>query len=165
MTTGCPFCHTSIRKSVFDESPNFLAIYNLAPIFPGHSLIIPKKHLKSVDELSDVELSEMTLFARKTTRLLQKVFKAESFNWSLQDKEHAGQTQAHLHLHIVLRFPGDLPEPGDWYPRVQQNTQEILDSESREKLSPEEINRIVLKIKKLKYMRIRSKKLNRKKRS
>jgi bis(5'-adenosyl)-triphosphatase len=144
----CPFCETTIQDSAFAISRNFLAVYNLAPILPGHSLIIPIKHVQSVLELTPDELSEMTSFACRVTRVLIKVFNAEAFNWSIQDKEIAGQTLAHLHMHIVLRFEGDLPSPGDWYPELRKNLSEILDSNSRQKLSTSEMKQIVDRLRK-----------------
>lgn len=145
---SCPFCDTRIADAVFARSENFLAVYNLAPIFPGHSLVIPRNHIESIMDLGDEKLAEMMVFSRKVTGLLLRVFKAESFNWSLQDKEAAGQTIAHLHMHIVPRVIGDLPDPGDWYPRIMKNYGEILDSATREKLSSEEMFRIVAKLRK-----------------
>ena len=54
---NCPFCHTSIADAVFARSDNFLAVYNIAPIFPGHSLIIPRKHIESVMGLDEEKLT------------------------------------------------------------------------------------------------------------
>jgi bis(5'-adenosyl)-triphosphatase len=145
----CPFCDPSIEDAVFARSEHFLALYNLAPIFPGHSLVIPRRHILSVMELTSEELTEMVLFIRKVTELLIQEFRAEAFNWSVQDREAAGQSVAHQHTHIVLRYPGDLPEPGDWYPRIQQNYGEILDSKFREKLSRPEMQQIVEKLRRI----------------
>lgn len=140
---SCPFCDPSMEDSVFSETENFIAAYNIAPIFPGHSLIIPKKHIESVQDLENNELSEMMIFARQATNVLLRVFKTDAFNWSLQDREIAGQTLAHLHLHIVLRYPNDLPDPGDWYPEIQNNYSEILDSASRKRITRDEMRKIV----------------------
>lgn len=142
----CPFCQTTIADAVFARSENFLAVYNVAPILPGHTLIIPRNHIESVMDLDEEEMTEMMRFTRKVTTFLMEVFRAEAFNWSVQDKEIAGQSVAHLHLHIVLRYPGDFPDPGDWYPQVRHNYEEILDSESRLKLEPDELEKIVQKL-------------------
>lgn len=146
MSVKCPFCGPEIGDAVFARSKHFLAVYNVAPILPGHSLIIPRNHIKSVLELDEERMQEMMSFARKVTKLLQKVFQTEGFNWSLQDKEIAGQTIAHLHMHIVLRYPGDLHEPGDWYPKVSNNINQVLDSSARERLSEEEMEKIVARL-------------------
>ena len=116
----CPFCRPWISEAVFAESQNFMAVYNIAPILPGHSLIVPKRHLESILDLSENELSEMMIFARKVTTVLLEVFHAEAFDWSVQDKEAAGQTISHLHLHMVPRLVGDLNEPGNWYPEISR---------------------------------------------
>jgi bis(5'-adenosyl)-triphosphatase len=142
----CPFCKPTIKESVFAESAGFMAIYNIAPILAGHSLIIPKNHIHSILELSKDALSEMTLFSQGVTTLLLKTFIAEAFNWSVQDKEFAGQTVSHLHLHIVPRYPYDLPSPGDWYPMIEKNFSDILDETSRQRLTSEQLKQIVLRL-------------------
>lgn len=124
-----------------------MAVYNIAPILPGHTLIVPKRHLGTILDLNDTELSEMMIFARKVTTVLLEVFHAEAFDWSVQDKAAAGQTIFHLHMHLVPRSEGDLKEPGDWYPEIKNNYRKILDSEKRKKLIPEEMKQIVSKLK------------------
>jgi bis(5'-adenosyl)-triphosphatase len=151
---NCPFCATEIKNSVFSESENFLAIYNVAPILPGHTLVVPKKHITSMLDLPDTGLSEMMLFAKKVTHILLEVFNSDSFNWSVQDNSAAGQTVSHLHLHIVPRFEGDMPNPGDWYPKIDNNYKEMLDSKSRSKLSQNQMEKIVLKLRDFEKNRI-----------
>jgi bis(5'-adenosyl)-triphosphatase len=134
-------------ETVFAESENFLAIYNLAPILAGHSLIIPRKHVLSLLDLSDAEYHELMIFAKEVTNILLKAFNSDSFNWSIQDNHAAGQTVLHLHLHIVPRLVGDMSDPGDWYPEISNNYKEILDSNNRYRLSREEMGIIVSKLK------------------
>ncbi len=144
----CPFCEITISEAAFARSTNFLAIYNIAPILPGHSLIIPIKHIESLLALPADELNEFTLFSRSVTIILLKVFNAEAFNWSIQDKEEAGQSIAHLHLHIVPRYKNDLPDPGDWYPKIRENTNEILDNPARQRIPSNEMRIIVDELRK-----------------
>ncbi len=142
----CPFCYPYVSDVVFVQSENFKALYNIAPIFPGHSLIVPDRHIASILDLGDKELFELILFSRRVTSVLIKVFGADGFNWSLQDKKSAGQTISHLHMHIVPRIKGDSNNPGNWYPKIESNYQEILDSDKRKKLKPEEMKQIISKL-------------------
>ncbi|NJK87576.1 MAG: HIT domain-containing protein [Bacteroidales bacterium] len=139
----CPFCHSKIEESVFAETLLFRAIVNIAPILPGHVLIIPKKHIVRLIELTDDELFEMIKFSRQIIRILENIFKTDAFDWTIQEKEEAGQSIPHLHLHIIPRLKGDLPEPGAWFTLLKNNDHEILDSDKRQKLTNEELVRIV----------------------
>lgn len=147
MFENCPFCEEKILKLTFSESLNFRAVYNIAPVLPGHSMIIPKQHITSIMEFSDEDLNEFILFSREVTKTIITVFECDGFDFSLQEKEEAGQTVDHFHFHIIPRKPGDLPKPGDWYKITQQNEQLLLDSSSRNKLSENEIHEIVNHIK------------------
>jgi diadenosine tetraphosphate (Ap4A) HIT family hydrolase len=146
---NCPFCQNRIQESVFAQSLNFFAIYNIAPIFAGHSLIIPKKHIVSMLNLSETDLSEMILFARKVTHIILRAFNSEAFNWSVQDQEAAGQTIAHLHMHIVPRHNTDMPEAGSWYSKISNNYNRILDSANRTKLTGEQMHQVVVKLRRI----------------
>lgn len=144
--SGCPFCGTNIDESVFAESENFCAIYNIAPILPGHSLIIPKRHLGSLMDLSDSELCEMMIFGRDVVRILLRAFDSAAFNWTIQEGEEAGQTVQHLHMHLIPRESNDLPQPGDWYPLLRKSQLEVIDSDSRPRLTPHEMQEVVARI-------------------
>ncbi len=143
---SCPFCNPSVSDYTFLESDKFLAVYNIAPVLPGHSLIITRAHLTSLMELSEEELYKFVSFSRKAIRILAHVFQTEAFNWTLQEKEEAGQTIAHMHIHILPRKPHDLPEPGEWYPRLMNNIDNIIDSSKRPRLTQTEMKSIVQRL-------------------
>jgi len=135
MADNCLFCRKDVQTRSFASSEGFCAIYNIAPILPGHSLVIPLKHFRSLFDLSDEELGEMMIFARKVTSVLEVVFGCKGFDWSLQDGIAAGQTVPHLHLHIIPRRTGDMPGNEEWYSKILPNEKFLLDSQSRERLN------------------------------
>jgi bis(5'-adenosyl)-triphosphatase len=144
----CPFCVPSIGGSAFLASEHFLAIYNRRPILPGHSLVIPSHHYGRMLDLPDGLLAEMMNFGVRTARLLMQAFQAEAFDWTIQDGWAAGQTVPHLHLHIIPRKKGDLPEPGDWYPELEKSIHGAIDSDKRQQLSDDTFFFIVKQLKK-----------------
>ncbi|HLF26347.1 MAG TPA: HIT domain-containing protein [Anaerolineae bacterium] len=114
----CPFCAETIDAISFLESERFRAIVNVAPILPGHSLIVPKRHVESLVALSDDEIAELVRLSRQAVALLMRVHRSDGFDWTIQESEAAGQSVPHLHLHLIPRTRGDLPQPGDWYIRL-----------------------------------------------
>jgi len=143
----CIFCRSGIAGKSFFKTAHLSAIYNIAPILPGHSLIIPNSHYVSLFDLSDEELSEMMLFARKITAVLKTVFNCDGFDWTIQDGVSAGQTVPHLHMHIIPRKPLDLPESNEWYSQIPKSEESYLDSENRARLNEKEYDEITLKLK------------------
>ncbi|PKP50600.1 MAG: hypothetical protein CVT94_01275 [Bacteroidetes bacterium HGW-Bacteroidetes-11] len=142
METTCPFCKDNINTAAFAEENGFLAIYNHSPILPGHSLVIPSKHISSLFDLSEDEISAFFSFARKVTFFLTKHYKSDAYDWSLQEGESAGQSVDHLHLHIIPRNPGDLPEGEDWYVKLEEQRKQKIDEPGRAILSELEYNNI-----------------------
>ena len=135
----CPFCATSVTDMSFIESPRFRAIVNVAPILPGHSLVVPKRHVESLLALSDEEVAEMVNLSRRAVALLTRVYGSDGFDWTIQESEAAGQSVPHLHLHLIPRTRGDLPDPGDWYPR-------LIESRDRAGLTRDEMRDIAQRL-------------------
>ncbi|MCF8232254.1 MAG: HIT family protein [Bacteroidales bacterium] len=142
---ACPFCDESIHIAVFAKSEHCLAVYNRSPILRGHSMVIPREHYHTVLELPEEVYSDMMHFMRSVSGGLIKAFGASGINWTLQEGEDAGQTIEHLHFHLIPRKPKDLPEPGDWYPRLREN--EVIDSDKRPTLSDKEMRHRVGELK------------------
>ncbi len=139
---NCIFCTKSVTEKSFYFNSKFSALYNIAPILPGHSLVIPNTHYESLEELSDTDLSEMMLFARKVTKILKSVFDCDGYDWTIQDGASAGQTIPHLHLHIIPRKANDLPSDADWYTKIPGSEIQMLDSRLRERLNKTEYQAI-----------------------
>ncbi|WP_462280015.1 HIT family protein [Salinivirga cyanobacteriivorans] len=145
--TGCPFCLNADHPLVFFASEYFRAIYNRAPILPGHTLVVPARHVAALDDLTITELEHIMVFTRKVNHIIGKLFPNEGFNWTLQDGQPAGQTIEHLHVHIIPRTEGDLPEPGDWYPKLQASKEKLIDSFTRPQHTEKELIHITEKLK------------------
>lgn len=121
MVTNCPFCESESESCCFATDGGYRAVYNLSPILPGHSLVVPVKHVTSLFDLNEEEISAFFSFARKVTSFLCEVYESDAYDWSLQEGTEAGQSIGHLHLHIIPRKPGDLPEGEEWFAKLQQS--------------------------------------------
>jgi bis(5'-adenosyl)-triphosphatase len=143
----CPFCRLNSKEHAFATSPDFMAVYDISPMLPGHSLIIPREHIESIHDLSSDKLAEFFQFAREVTKGLCEFLGTDAFDWSIQEKEEAGQSLAHMHLHIIPRTKNDLPNPGDWYPLLMENKkQTVIDSIHRPRFTEAEFQAITEKL-------------------
>ena len=125
-----------------------MAVYDISPMLPGHSLIIPKEHMESIYDLTPEKMVAFFEFARKVTKGLCSFLETDAFDWSLQEKEEAGQSVPHLHLHIIPRTKNDLAKTGDWFPVLMKNNkQAIIDSKDRPRFNEDEFQKITEKLK------------------
>ncbi|MGI6374842.1 MAG: HIT family protein [Anaerolineae bacterium] len=118
MAADCPFCAASLADVAFLEAHGCLAIVNLAPIVPGHCLVVPRRHVTRLADLPEDACRDLFAAAQQTALLLMAVYEADGVDISLQDGASAGQTVDHLHVHVIPRRPHDLERPGAWYDRL-----------------------------------------------
>jgi histidine triad (HIT) family protein len=108
---SCIFC-SIVQKdepaSIVYEDAQILAFLDIAPINPGHTLVIPKVHYESLSEVPDSVVARMMTVAKKiATAIRLSGVCCEGINLLLADGEAAFQDVFHCHLHVVPRFKGD----------------------------------------------------------
>ena len=81
------------------------------PVSEGHCLIIPKRHVSSIDDLTDCELKDLYVVLQQTKHMLCEVYQPDGFNIGINEGEAAGQTVEHLHIHLIPRYEGDVVCP------------------------------------------------------
>jgi len=107
---NCLFCQIiagQVPSTRVAESDNVIAILDINPVNPGHTLIIPKKHSKDMLDADDEILKEMIIFTKKIAQAILGGFGYEAFNLELNNGQIAGQIIPHLHWHIVPRTSDD----------------------------------------------------------
>jgi len=107
---GCLFCSIAkkeIPAEIIFEDDKTLALLDIRPRAPGHTLVIPKKHAANVLESDPESLQALALTIRKVTGILQACLEPAGFTTGINHGEMAGQAVAHLHVHILPRFSGD----------------------------------------------------------
>jgi len=81
------------------------------PISPGHTLIIPKRHLASFFELTNSERQALFDLLEQAKTDIDKEFSPAGYNIGINDGAAAGQTVPHLHIHLIPRYEGDVADP------------------------------------------------------
>lgn len=110
MTSACPFCPAP-HERVLHERDTAVAIRDGFPVSPGHTLIIPKRHVASFFEVTNAEREDLMSLLAAARDELDRQFHPAGYNIGINDGAAAGQTVPHLHIHLIPRYPGDLDDP------------------------------------------------------
>jgi diadenosine tetraphosphate (Ap4A) HIT family hydrolase len=109
--SDCPFCNFR-QARVLHGNELAVALRDEFPVSKGHSLIIPRRHVQSWFAATEAERAAMLeLVDRIRERLDDGEDRPDGYNIGINDGEAAGQTVMHLHLHLIPRFHGDVPDP------------------------------------------------------
>ncbi|KAI0136125.1 HIT domain-containing protein [Hypoxylon sp. NC0597] len=134
-----------VTSQVFLTTTHSFALVNLKPLLPGHVLVCPRKSYRRLTDLTAPELTDLFQAVQRVQRMLARHYftspaksgsssepngikhdkdapadgspEAGSFNIAIQDGAEAGQTVAHVHVHVIPRIRGatakEGPGPGD----------------------------------------------------
>ena len=81
------------------------------PISPGHTLVIPNRHIGSFFELTPDERQSLLDLLDAAKLVLDSELKPDGYNIGINDGPSAGQTVPHLHIHLIPRYNGDQTDP------------------------------------------------------
>ncbi|GAB3990057.1 HIT family protein [Nocardioides marmoraquaticus] len=120
---GCPFCAmvddlppgAGPVPERRDESDLVVAtgercfvVLNLHPYNPGHLMVLPRRHVADLEDLTDDEAVEVTRLTQHALRVLRHTSGPHAFNVGLNLGGVAGGSLSqHLHQHVVPRWSGD----------------------------------------------------------
>src|SRR3989304_6040701 len=106
----CIFCKIAkgeIPSAKIWEDSEFISFADIKPVGEGHTLVIPKKHFKTLMDLDERFSKKYIGAIKKTGEVLMKKYNAEGFNSVLNNGEAAGQIVNHVHFHLLPRKRGD----------------------------------------------------------
>lgn len=106
----CPFCSLPNERVVLSNISG-LVVRDAYPVSPGHTLIIPRRHLGSFFELDLGERQDLLSLLDKAKAELQITHRPQGYNIGINDGPAAGQTVPHLHIHLIPRYTDDVPDP------------------------------------------------------
>lgn len=114
----CVFCKIvkkEIPAKIVYEDDVCIAFLDINPLFLAHTLVIPKKHVKSIFDIEEKDLEHVLKIAKKISLKIKEKLGVEGVNIFHASEEAAGQTIPHFHLHIVPRKKGDGLNLNEWW--------------------------------------------------
>jgi diadenosine tetraphosphate (Ap4A) HIT family hydrolase len=106
----CQFCKLPENRILFAQGRS-LVFRDAFPISPGHTLVIPSRHVQSIFELEDDEREDLFQALNRARDEIIFALKPDGFNIGINDGLSAGQTVMHLHVHLIPRYAGDVVDP------------------------------------------------------
>lgn len=106
----CRFCTLPDERI---RGANNLAVWieDGYPVTPGHSLILPRRHIASLFEATAEEWQAFRELLHEAEADLRQCLRPDGYNLGINDGTAAGQTVAHLHIHLIPRHSGDVDHP------------------------------------------------------
>lgn len=89
------------------ENEHLLAFLDIAPLAPGHTLVVPKRQVERLHELTPDEAAEIGRQLPQIARRVIAVVGAPGYNVLQNNGSAAGQVVPHVHFHIIPRTEGD----------------------------------------------------------
>ncbi len=87
------------------------AILDGFPVSPGHSLVVPRRLISTWWEASEDERRDLWALVDEVKAILDRCHEPDGYNVGFNVGAAAGQTVNHLHLHVIPRYGGDVPDP------------------------------------------------------
>lgn len=106
----CIFCSIAkgeIPAHTIYEDEKTLAFLDINPRSPGHTMVIPRDHFATIDDLPADLIDPVFGTVKRVAKMLEKSLETTHFTIGINMGRLSGQEVDHLHVHIMPRFDGD----------------------------------------------------------
>lgn len=107
MNTRLPCCATWDDNPLLTHNETMFAVLDSHPVTRGHALVVPHRHVDRYADLTPTEVADAFQLIERLTRYAD----AEDHTIAINDGPAAGRTVPHLHVHVIPRRAGDVPDP------------------------------------------------------
>ena len=111
MTEGaCPFCDVAADRC-FYQGERVVGLWDAFPVSDGHALLVTRRHVASWFEATGEERRELLEAVEAAKAAIEASHTPDGYNIGINIGRAAGQTIFHLHVHVIPRYTGDVPDP------------------------------------------------------
>lgn len=101
---GCRFCSIVAGETpaaIVLDTPEVLAFLDIRPLFPGHTLVVPRRHVDTLRDLDDVTRDVLFAEVQRVAAAVQDAMGAQGSFVAMNNV--VSQSVPHLHVHAVPR--------------------------------------------------------------
>lgn len=106
----CIFCKIvdgNIPARKFYEDDSAIGFLDINPASPGHSLVIPRQHFKTIADGGQDIIANTFIAVKNVAELVKNRLECDGLNIMINQGRVAGQVIEHFHVHVVPRYKGD----------------------------------------------------------
>jgi histidine triad (HIT) family protein len=107
---SCIFCRIvggEVRAEIVAREADAVAFLDVQPLADGHVLIVPRSHVPTIEDLEPAAAEALFRLVTRLARPVREALDADGTTIGVNNGEATGQTIAHVHVHIVPRWPND----------------------------------------------------------
>jgi diadenosine tetraphosphate (Ap4A) HIT family hydrolase len=134
MTDKCIFCNLRDERIIY-ECNHTIAFIDTYPASPGHTLVVPKRHIPTYFDASEDEILAIGKAVQICKEFLDKEFNPDAYNIGINNGEAAGQSIKHLHVHIIPRYKGDVEDPKGGVRWILKNKANYWDEKNKKRIT------------------------------
>ena len=110
MNDECIFCRDGNDRRILENEYAF-AVFDSYPVSKGHMLIVPRRHFQSYFDCTPEERDAVWTLVGEAKLHLDELYEPGGYNVGINVGATAGQSVMHLHVHLMPRYAGDVPDP------------------------------------------------------
>lgn len=111
MATEATACELCSRHEVLLENALAYVRYDNNSLSRGHVLVIPKRHVANFFDMTAEEQSAVLALMSEIQESIQKQHSPDGYNIGVNVGKAGGQSRMHVHMHLIPRYAGDVPDP------------------------------------------------------
>ncbi|MBI5362409.1 MAG: HIT family protein [Planctomycetes bacterium] len=111
MADDCPFCSRIALGEIGSATRLSAAFPDAFPLAEGHTLVVSRRCVASYFDLDADEQRDLWELVARVRASLSDSLDCDGWNVGINDGVSAGQTVAHVHVHLIPRRRNDVPDP------------------------------------------------------
>jgi diadenosine tetraphosphate (Ap4A) HIT family hydrolase len=106
----CPFCAMAADR-MLEANGSAFVVLDAYPVSPGHSLVISRRHVTDIFDLTASEIGDVLQLVRSVRKRVDRTLQPAGYNVGVNVGRDAGQTVMHVHVQVIPRYRGDSDDP------------------------------------------------------
>jgi len=111
MDEPCPLCSVADGREILSANTHAAAIWDAFPVSAGHALIVSRRHVADLFDLSPEEQAALWVLLPTVKAAIGARHAPAGYNVGVNIGVAAGQTVGHVHMHVIPRYEGDVLDP------------------------------------------------------